>query len=86
MVVENQRLIKQPSCIIRKQRCGNKAKKLALILIPRFIVLETGKGRIIRIDRFFVIVDIVLVLQLAHLGTDGISAALVQLVIMCFLL
>lgn len=55
MVVENQRLIKQPSCIIRKQRCGNKAKKLALILIPRFIVLETGKGRIIRIDRFFVI-------------------------------
>lgn len=86
MVVENQRLIKQPSCIIRKQRCGNKAKKLALILIPRFIVLETCKGRIIRIDRFFVIVDIIFVLQLAHLGTDGISAALVQLVIMCFLL
>lgn len=52
MVVENQRLIKQPSCIIRKQRCGNKAKKLALILIPRFVVLETCKGRIIRIDRF----------------------------------
>ena len=47
MVVENQRLIKQPPCIIRKQRCGNKAKKLALIFIPRFIILETCKSRVV---------------------------------------
>ena len=47
MVVENQRLIKQPPCIIRKQRCGNKAKKLVLIFIPRFIILETCKSRVV---------------------------------------
>ena len=43
-------------------------------------------GKSLGINSLFVVVDIIFVLQLAHLGTDGISAALVQLVIMCFLL